>query len=247
MADSYWKPGTESSQRPHIAWPSVGQVLGQLVLAAVVALVWGGLLFGLLRLTGPGEQQAQSSPAAAVAIPTGSSTPAPTNTPMPPPTGTPTPAPTLTPEAPSTEAAGAPTGEPSVEPSPTATATLLPPTATPTETPLPPTETPEPVDPPAAVSFSQDVFPILERRCIKCHGGLKDDGSLRIEEGLDMRAYASLLEGSWNGPVVEPGNIEDSYLIEQIVTGEMPKKEPRLLPGEIRAITEWIEAGAPDN
>jgi hypothetical protein len=91
------------------------------------------------------------------------------------------------------------------------------------------------------------VFPILERRCIKCHGGPKDDGSLRIEEGLDMRTYATLLEGSWNGPVIEPGDADESYLIELINEGEMPKNEPRLLPGEIRTISDWIQAGAPDN
>lgn len=255
MADPYWRTGTGSSQRLYITWPSLGQLLGQLGLAAIVALVWGGLLFGFLRLTGLGNQQAQAAPAAgsvaAAETPTWTPTPIPTSTPTLSPTVTPTLAPTLTPEPTSTEAVAPPTGESPIESSPTATPTEtpLPPTATstPTETQLPPTETPAPVDPPAAVSFSQDVFPILERRCIKCHGGPKDDGSLRIEEGLDMRAYSSLLEGSWNGPVIEPGNVEDSFLIEQIVTGEMPKKEPRLLPGEIRTITAWIEAGAPDN
>ncbi len=55
------------------------------------------------------------------------------------------------------------------------------------------------------------------------------------------------MAGSMNGPVIEPGNVENSYLIEQIVTGKMPKKEPRLLPAEIRLITAWVEAGAPNN
>lgn len=50
-----------------------------------------------------------------------------------------------------------------------------------------------------------------------------------------------------NGPVIEPGDVENSYLIELIVEGKMPKKEPRLLPAQIRAITAWVEAGAPDN
>ena len=62
-----------------------------------------------------------------------------------------------------------------------------------------------------------------------------------------MTSHADIIAGSWNGSVVEPGNVDDSYLIEQIVSGEMPKKEPRLLPAEIRIITAWVEAGAPDN
>ncbi|RME74138.1 MAG: hypothetical protein D6784_10610, partial [Chloroflexi bacterium] len=95
--------------------------------------------------------------------------------------------------------------------------------------------------------FTGDVFPIFERRCIKCHGGEKPEGGLRIEEGLDMRSYEALMQGSINGPVVEPGNADASYLVELIMKGEMPKKEPRLLPGEIRTIVDWINAGAPDN
>jgi hypothetical protein len=51
----------------------------------------------------------------------------------------------------------------------------------------------------------------------------------------------------FNGPVIEPGNAEASYLVELITEGEMPKKEPRLLPGEVRTITDWVNAGAPDN
>ena len=62
-----------------------------------------------------------------------------------------------------------------------------------------------------------------------------------------MTTFADIMAGSWNGSVLEPGDAENSYLVEQIVTGEMPKKEPRLLPGEIRIISAWIDAGAPDN
>jgi hypothetical protein len=55
------------------------------------------------------------------------------------------------------------------------------------------------------------------------------------------------MDGSFNGPVVVPGNASDSYLVEQVVSGEMPKRAPRLLPAEIRFITEWVNSGAPDN
>jgi hypothetical protein len=115
----------------------------------------------------------------------------------------------------------------------------------PTATPVPP-PTATPVGS-TAVSFANDLFPIIERRCLKCHGGRKADGTLRIEEGLDMRSYTGLLAGSFNGPVIEPGNAAESYLVELITTGEMPKNEPRLLPAEIRAISAWIDAGAPEN
>jgi mono/diheme cytochrome c family protein len=91
------------------------------------------------------------------------------------------------------------------------------------------------------VSFSGDVLPIFQRRCVKCHGGE------RTEEGLILKTYADVMAGSWNGPVIEPGSAADSYLVEQIVSGEMPKKQPDLLPSEIRIISNWVDSGALDN
>jgi hypothetical protein len=68
-----------------------------------------------------------------------------------------------------------------------------------------------------------------------------------VRPGVDLTTHANTLAGGWNGSVIEPGNVDESYLIEQIESGEMPKNEPRLLPAEIRTITEWVAAGAPDN
>jgi hypothetical protein len=64
---------------------------------------------------------------------------------------------------------------------------------------------------------------------------------------LVLTTHADVLSGSWNGAVLEPGNAGGSYLVEQIISGEMPKRAPRLLPAEIRIISDWIDAGAPDN
>ena len=91
------------------------------------------------------------------------------------------------------------------------------------------------------VSFANDISKILQNRCVKCHGGE------RTEEGLVLTTYADVLAGSWNGPVVVPGSAEDSYLVEQVGSGDMPKRAPRLLPGDIRFIVDWINAGAPNN
>ena len=128
--------------------------------------------------------------------------------------------------------------EPETSPIPTDTLT---PSPVPTEVPPTPTGTPAPVAETAVVSFAADVLPILERRCVKCHGGEK------TEEGLILKTYAEVMAGSWNGPVIEPGSAADSYLVELIVSGEMPNKEPRLLPSEIRLISDWIDAGALEN
>jgi mono/diheme cytochrome c family protein len=101
--------------------------------------------------------------------------------------------------------------------------------------------TPEPTVNLAEVSFQTHVLPIFEGHCLKCHGA--DDP----EEGLILESYDDILAGSWNGPVIEPEDVENSYLIEQVVTGRMPKEGPRLTPAEIDILTAWVEAGAPNN
>jgi len=99
----------------------------------------------------------------------------------------------------------------------------------------------------ANVSFKEHVLPILEQHCVQCHGGEKPEGGQRVEEGLILKTYDDIMAGSWNGSVIEPGDVAGSYLIEQIVTGRMPKEGEDLSPAEIEIITAWVEAGAPDN
>ena len=97
------------------------------------------------------------------------------------------------------------------------------------------------------VSFSQNVLPILERTCQRCHGGKGDDGEVVVEEGLDMTTYEMLMAGSLYGTVVEPGDPDGSYLFELIVSGDMPKEGDALTPEEIEMIRQWIAAGAENN
>lgn len=97
------------------------------------------------------------------------------------------------------------------------------------------------------VSFAAEVMPIFDGRCLQCHGKPRDDGSLRIEEGLDMRTHEAIMAGSTWGDVVVPGDPVGSYMLELILDGEMPDEGPRLLPREVRIITAWIAQGAPDN
>ena len=77
--------------------------------------------------------------------------------------------------------------------------------------------------------------------CVKCHGGEK------TQAGLVLNSYADVMNGSENGPVIVPGDPANSFLIDQIIKGKMPKKGPKLLPAQIRAITEWVAVGAPNN
>ena len=260
MNSSPWKTGTITPRRVRLTWPSLGQLFRQVIVIVLLAGLWAALLAGYLRLSeGPAGEEAEEAVAQGGAAAEATAVP-PTDPPVPSPTLIPSSTPTLmatlpapaanaTPAAPGVEE----TALPSPSPVPSETPTPLPP---PTEAPVNPTEpaAPEnegtdeaalegepPGGDPATVSFANDILPIFERRCVKCHGGEK------TEEGLVLKSHAEVLAGSWNGPVIEPGNLEESFLIEQIVKGKMPKKGPRLLPAEIRLISAWVEAGAPNN
>ena len=103
-----------------------------------------------------------------------------------------------------------------------------------------PTEAPAEA-PAAAVSFANDVLPIIESRCINCHGGE------RVEKGLNLSSYADLMAGSENGPVVVPGDAANSLLVELVVNQKMPKRGPKLTPPQVQIITDWAAAGALNN
>jgi uncharacterized membrane protein len=94
---------------------------------------------------------------------------------------------------------------------------------------------------PASVSFSKDIMPILQSRCVNCHGGQ------RTEKILNMTSYSDLMAGSENGPVVVPGDVNNSPLVQLVLQGKMPKRGPKLLPDQVQLLTTWVEEGAPNN
>jgi mono/diheme cytochrome c family protein len=111
----------------------------------------------------------------------------------------------------------------------------------------PPTEAlapaPDPAtEPPATgISFAGDVMPIFQATCIKCHG------KEQIKAGLDMRTYDTLISGSFKGAVIVPGDAANSFLVQQVVNGKMPKLGQKLTPEQIQIITDWVNAGALNN
>jgi len=90
------------------------------------------------------------------------------------------------------------------------------------------------------VNYQDNVLPIFQQHCSECHGDEKQ------EEGLKLTSYRSAINGSQNGPVIEPGDPDGSYLVDLVISGEMPKRGDRLSDGEIETIVAWIEAGAPE-
>ncbi len=91
------------------------------------------------------------------------------------------------------------------------------------------------------VSFTNDIAPIFEASCNKCHG------VEQVKEGLDMTTYDGLMAGSFNGPVIIPGDADESYLVQQVINGEMPKRGLGLTDGQIQIIVDWVNQGAQNN
>lgn len=219
-------------------WPTAGQWLRQILVLALIWGVWGGAFVTFLSLVSPTTDENAAAPAGVSSVtesPTATTTPVP---PSPTPSATVTPLPS-TPTPISATVAEADNMPPTATALPTDTATAIPTPAPPTATP-----SPEPTEVPAntgLVSFNSEVLPVLQNRCLQCHG------PDRLENNFSVESHADIMAGSWNGTVVNPGDPEGSYLLDLIISGEMPQNAPRLLPGEINLIRTWIEEGALDN
>ena len=98
------------------------------------------------------------------------------------------------------------------------------------------------------VDFSRDVYPVLERSCVKCHSGEKPRARFSIT------SRESLLKGGRSGePAIAPGHGADSQLVEfasdEVEDLEMPPLKHRdefqgLSGSEIALLRTWIDQGA---
>jgi hypothetical protein len=84
------------------------------------------------------------------------------------------------------------------------------------------------------VSFSQDVWPILEKYALAAHGG---------KGGVFLESYSDILAN------VEPGNPEGSLLYKALIGDGMKVMPPgNPLPEEmVQTIYDWIKQGALEN
>jgi mono/diheme cytochrome c family protein len=109
-----------------------------------------------------------------------------------------------------------------------------------TETDLP-TEIQPQASPTVKISFANEVLPILQSRCIVCHG------VERREQGLDLTSYSTLIAGSENGTIIVAGDAGNSLIVELVLTGRMPNRAPKLIPAQAQILIDWINQGAKDN
>ncbi|MCA9215865.1 MAG: PSD1 domain-containing protein [Planctomycetales bacterium] len=93
------------------------------------------------------------------------------------------------------------------------------------------------------VDFESDVAPVLIKRCVECHQGNDPAG------GLDLTSRTTMLAGGESGNPVDFANVDESYLLQRIVDGEMPPekqgKPQRLADDEIHVVRDWLANSAP--
>src|SRR5262245_20368234 len=91
-------------------------------------------------------------------------------------------------------------------------------------------------DPP---SSRTDVRPLLEAKCVRCHG------EKQRKADLDLSTSAGVLKGGESGPAIVAGKPEKSRPYEKVHAGEMPPgKKDRLAESEVELIRRWIADGA---
>lgn len=98
------------------------------------------------------------------------------------------------------------------------------------------------------VTYANDIKPILDKSCIKCHGAEKSKGKLRLD------SLVAALKGGEDGKVIEPGKSAESILVHNVAhLGDEddymppPKNKAKIAPltaEQIGLIRAWIDQGA---
>ncbi|MBA3311764.1 MAG: DUF1553 domain-containing protein [Planctomycetaceae bacterium] len=92
------------------------------------------------------------------------------------------------------------------------------------------------------IDYERDIKPLLRERCYACHGALKQESALRLDNGELIR------RGGDSGPAVEAGPSGTSLLLARVADSEpssrMPPEGEPLSGVQIGLIRRWIDEGA---
>ena len=100
------------------------------------------------------------------------------------------------------------------------------------------------------MSFKDDVLPIFKLYCTSCH--TPPDGVGFKASGLDLTSYKGVMAGTKYGPMIVPGEPQNSNLMWLLdwrgsPQMRMPHDKKQLPNGERDTIRTWIGQGAKDN
>ena len=91
-------------------------------------------------------------------------------------------------------------------------------------------------------TYTKDIAPIFESRCLGCHASKVKMGT------LDLETFEAMLQGGNHGKILTPGNSAESRLYLLLVgkgKPAMPMDGTKLSPEQIDTVKKWIDAGAP--
>ena len=99
-----------------------------------------------------------------------------------------------------------------------------------------------------AVSFSNDVYPIIKKRCLPCHASDSENPSEYYMESLQ-----DVMKGGKHGKPILPKNGAGSIIVQKVKPAppfgeQMPlMTKKKLADEEIDLIQTWIDQGAKKN
>ncbi len=99
------------------------------------------------------------------------------------------------------------------------------------------------------ITFSEDIFPIIQFRYLACH---QPQGDGYEKSGLDLRTYDGLMAGTKFGPMVIPGDAFMSNLMVMLdkrgsAEIRMPHGKKPLTSCDRDLFRRWINQGAKNN
>jgi len=97
-------------------------------------------------------------------------------------------------------------------------------------------------DPDALVFFEEQVRPVLERRCVRCHGGEHVRGE------LNFATRETTLQGGESGALINWDQTHESLLLRAISYDDVDYEMPptgKLPEAEIETLTRWVAMGMP--
>ena len=94
-----------------------------------------------------------------------------------------------------------------------------------------------------AVSFREQIAPILVKRCLGCHNNRKSEGRFALH------TFEMLLKAGDSGdPPIVPGAPDESYLYGKLIDEDdelrMPLEDDSLSAKQVELVREWIRQGA---
>ena len=93
--------------------------------------------------------------------------------------------------------------------------------------------------PEAIRHFELQIRPLLATHCYQCHGAKQQKGGLRLD------SPGAILAGGESGPVLVPGQPDDSLLIQAVrYDGYQMPPAGQLPAADVQLLADWVQSGA---